>query len=187
MTLSEGLAVCLGLLLTPGPTNTLLALAAATAGRRAALALMPAEVAGYLVTVIPLLLFGQELLEGAPVLRQGLQIVAGLWVAFLAVGLWRGGELRAAAQEVSRRRVFVTTVLNPKALLFGLFVFPPVAAPLAAVLAGFVACILVAASGWVLLGTAAGRVAEPQVRRAAAVVLTALSVLLLQSGVAAAF
>jgi threonine/homoserine/homoserine lactone efflux protein len=54
MTGFELTVAVLVLLLTPGPTNSLMLLAGAERGLTGALRLIPAEVAGYLLTVLPL-------------------------------------------------------------------------------------------------------------------------------------
>jgi threonine/homoserine/homoserine lactone efflux protein len=52
----------LALLLTPGPTNSLMLLAGAERGLLRASRLIPAELMGYLTTVVPLALVGQSVL-----------------------------------------------------------------------------------------------------------------------------
>lgn len=49
------------LLLTPGPTNSLVLLAGAERGWLGALRLVPAELSGYLLTVLPLSLMGVKI------------------------------------------------------------------------------------------------------------------------------
>jgi threonine/homoserine/homoserine lactone efflux protein len=151
------------LLITPGPTNTLLALAGAEGGMTRALGLIPAELAGYLSTVTPLALLGTTLLAQAPVMEPVITATAAAWVAWLAVGFWRramaagnqpGGDSAAkppAPASVSAWAVFVTTLLNPKALVFGLVLLP--AGPsLAGAFAIFVGQIVIVAALWGFLG-----------------------------------
>jgi threonine/homoserine/homoserine lactone efflux protein len=177
-----GLAV-LALLVTPGPTNTLLAIAGAERGWRGALRLIPAELCGYLATVVPLALIGARLAEAAPGVRLGLTLVAAAWVAYLAWSLWRDpGRVRDTI-TVTARHVAITTLLNPKALVFGLLLLPaPEPARLLANLALFVGLVVGVASAWAALG-AALRSGRPNVRpglppawrRGAALLLAGLS------------
>ena len=187
MSLIESIVVCLGLLLTPGPTNTLLALAAATQGCRSALRLLPAEVAGYLLTVTPLLIFGQKILASAPDLQTLVKIMAGLWVGVLAIRLWRPSQAGIDADGVTPGRVFLTTLLNPKGLLFGLLLFQAVQDGQGSQDPGTLeGGILSVATVWVFLGAFAQGAPEIRIRRVASLVLVGLSALLLQSGIAAA-
>lgn len=165
MALSLFLSAVLALLLAPGPTNTLMALAGAGAGLRRVLRLIPAELAGYLLAVLPLAWLGAGLVERVPALAPGLKLVAALWVLSLALRLWR----RPAAGEdmpVTARRVFVTTLLNPKALVFGLVLLPAPADPaFAARLALFLACIVGVALLWGGAGRALGRIGKATAAR----------------------
>ena len=115
------------LLATPGPTNTLLAVAGAQAVRRPML-LPVAELAAYLATVVPLSIWGQQWLATTPTLRFGLTLAAAIWVAVLALRLWRQAA-KAAAEGAARAEITpldvgLTTLLNPKALIFGLILIP---------------------------------------------------------------
>ena len=114
----------LALLLSPGPTNVLMALAGAQGGRRRVLLFVPAALAGYLAVVVPLAWLGAEMLGRWPLLAVGLKLAAAAWVMVLAVRLWglRGAGDRAGG--VTAGRVLVTTMLNPKALIFGLVLLP---------------------------------------------------------------
>jgi threonine/homoserine/homoserine lactone efflux protein len=189
MTLFELSLAVLALLLTPGPTNSLMLLAGAERGLAGALRLIPAEVAGYLATVVPLTLFGQSVLETWPGLRTVVALAAAVWVAALALQLWR---LPAAAtvKSVGARALFVTTALNPKALIFGLVLLPSAdrLAQNLGLFAGLVVgvALLWAGLGALLRGTTFGQPGALFVlRRLASVFLGAMSVLLVLRGVSA--
>lgn len=153
MPLPELALALLALLLTPGPTNTLMAIAGAERGFARSAALIPASAAAYLLVTVPLALAGAEILAAFPALRSVVTIAAAAWVAVLAIRLWKIPSAAADAPAgVTASGVFVTTLLNPKALVIGLVLLPSATslAPRVAVLAGLVA---VAASGWLLLGS----------------------------------
>jgi threonine/homoserine/homoserine lactone efflux protein len=189
MTLPALALAILALLLTPGPTNTLLALAGAERGWRAALRLIPAEVAGYLLTTLPLALIGPGVLRVAPALGPALTGLAALWVGWLAFSLWRRPTPEPGAPpSVSARQVFVTTMLNPKALVFGLILLPA-ATSLWQAYVVFVTAILLVAGLWAGLGRSLGRhgrspVMVPILRRTAAALMAILSVTLAARAVA---
>jgi threonine/homoserine/homoserine lactone efflux protein len=149
------------LLVTPGPTNTLLAVAGAERGAARALRLIPAELAGYLTTVTPLALLGERLLDAAPQMRPVMTAVAALWVGWLAARFWRRSRAARGATPapgdsatlpaVTAAQVFVTTLLNPKALVFGLILLP--AGPsLPGAFFNFIVQIVVVAALWASLG-----------------------------------
>jgi threonine/homoserine/homoserine lactone efflux protein len=189
MTTPELSLAILALLLTPGPTNSLMLLAGAERGLIRASRLIPAELAGYLLTVVPLALVGQSVLEALPALRAAVALVAAVWVAALALRLWRLPEV-ATAQTVGARALFVTTALNPKALIFGLVLLP---SPdhLAGNLALFAGLVVAVALLWAGLGAMlrGGASGQPRalfvLRRLASVFLAAMSVLLVLRGVSA--
>lgn len=178
----------LALLLTPGPTNTLMLLAGTERGWRASWRLIPAELAGYAVTVVPLTLVGASFLAAMPGLRVAGALVAAVWVAVLALRLWqRPAGDSPAANPVGAWSVFVTTALNPKALIFGLVLLP---APdrLAANLLIFGGCIILVAAIWTGIGArlrgAHGHGQSAHLlRRLASLALVAMSLLLVARGV----
>jgi threonine/homoserine/homoserine lactone efflux protein len=102
-----------------------------------------------------------------PLLAKALRIVVALYLAYLAFRLWRSGVAAEAEQRLVRfRDVFVTTMLNPKALLFALGIIPLQAANAAVYLGAFVVMVMLAGSGWMLLGAAlAHGVLPPASRR----------------------
>jgi threonine/homoserine/homoserine lactone efflux protein len=161
------------LLVSPGPTNTLIALGGAARGFSRALPLIGAELSGYLLVITPLALFGRPLLEAHPALSGAVRIAAAVWVMALAVRLWARPGAGGDAGLVTFRRVFVTTLLNPKGLVIGLALLPATT-PLGLLpwLALFSALVLVVAGGWIAAGAAVGRATAgrvpPLLRRGAA-------------------
>lgn len=112
------------LLATPGPTNSLLLIAGAERGWPGAVRLIPAELAGYLATTVPLALVGVPLLDALPAARAAVTLAAAAWILWLAVAMWRAPAAGGGHPTVTARRVAVTTLLNPKALIFGLVLLP---------------------------------------------------------------
>lgn len=129
MTLLAFISAVLALLVAPGPTNTLMGLAGAEGGVGRAARLLPAELAGYLTTVLPLVWLGGAIQGQSPLVAVAVKLAAAAWVMFLAVRLWGRRDAAMAASRVSARRIYVTTMLNPKALVFGLVLLPAPAAP----------------------------------------------------------
>ena len=176
------LLAILALLLTPGPTNTLLTVGAAARGFRTSLPLLLGELAGYLIVVVPLATIAGSLLEGRPALAIALRLAAALWVLFLAIRLWRVSAVQTSPDGVSPvtiGQVFVTTLLNPKAPIIGLVIMPH--GPLAQIAPAIgLFSLLVAGTGtsFLVLGSLIGRapVLSPQlVYRIAAVCLGVFS------------
>jgi threonine/homoserine/homoserine lactone efflux protein len=190
MTVPELTLAVLALLLTPGPTNSLMLLAGAERGLTGAARLIPTELAGYFLTVLPLALAGTTVLADHQGFRSGLTLAAAVWVAVLAVRLWRMPGPGSAGRSVGARALFVTTALNPKALIFGLVLLP---SPdrLAANLALFAGLVVLVAVFWTGIGAAlrAGGSGQPRaicvLRRLASVWLAAISVILIAKGVGA--
>ena len=113
-------------LITPGPTNTLLASAGLPQGLRRPLPLVTIELAGYLVAIS---VWGRFLVQAAHALPWPpalLRVAAGVYIAWLAVDMWRAAvALPDSAQNASGMgSLFVATLLNPKALLFAGTIFP---------------------------------------------------------------
>jgi threonine/homoserine/homoserine lactone efflux protein len=155
MSLIAFVTAVLALLLSPGPTNTLICVAGARGGIGSSLRLLPAELAGYVSAILPLAWFGSELLGQWPFLGHALKLAAAVWVMFIAARLWRVGPGPAAEAEIGPRRVFVTTLLNPKALIFGLVLLPtPASAEFPARLAIFAALVSAVALIWGSAGSA---------------------------------
>ena len=167
MTLEFALALA-ALLLAPGPTNTLLALAGAERGWAATARLLPVVGLAYAASVLPLALAGEVVIPEGTALRNVVTLMAALWVAALAVRLWRLPRQGMAAAAVSGRTLFITTLVNPKGHIIGLVLLPGQAS-LAASLALFTLVLAAASAFWMALGTQMARQARmPLLRRVSA-------------------
>src|SRR3990167_2793218 len=98
LTILPFLVAVWALLLTPGPTNILLAVSGMRSGFVSSLRLLPAELGAYLLVVTPLSLVGPELASVSPVLPRILKLAAALWVLHLAIRLWRGRAAQLSAR-----------------------------------------------------------------------------------------
>lgn len=175
------------LLVTPGPTNTLLALAGAGQGVRRSLPLLVAELCAYLLTVSTLTLLLGATLARSPELMAVSRVLAAAWVLFLAVKLW-GAPLFPVGGDggVSARRVFVTTLLNPKGLIIGTVLLPQLGWPEVFPWLGlFAVLVVLIALVWLTVGAVVlrrlGAYAPRLVPRMAALTLALFSTLLLLS------
>jgi threonine/homoserine/homoserine lactone efflux protein len=149
------------LLLMPGPTNVLLVTSGAAAGLRASLLLVLAAILGY-AAAIALLVFGVgPLIRAVPSLDAIFKLLAACWLLWVAAALWVRGSLTSQQHaRLDPRGVFLTTILNPKALVLAFVVVPHLfdghlaqAVPYLASL-----CLLIALSGiaWLALGAMLG-------------------------------
>lgn len=114
----------LGILLFPGPTNTLLAASGALTGVRKSLRLLPCELAGYLIAIgvwyqvlRPLI----SLYPSGPLLSK---LLACAYLIYTVTQMYSPSPAASAAgPSVSPWRIFIVTLLNPKAVVFALAVF----------------------------------------------------------------
>lgn len=142
----------LALLAAPGPTNTLLAAAGASAGWRGSLRLIPAEIAGYLIAVLTLHAMLAEAMDTWPSARLAMRAGICLFLIWTAWRLWRSGCEGVAAPVLGPGRIFITTLFNPKAFVFAFGVLPLSHPSAPAYLAGFAALITIVASAWIAVG-----------------------------------
>lgn len=167
---SSGFLIGLALLLaTPGPTNTLLALAGATQPPRAAAALLAAELSAYLTAVILLGAMVLWLGGGMDGLRPWLQAGAALYLLRVALRMWRARPDAAGAGTVHPRQIALTTLLNPKTLIIALVLMPPgwcsEPAVAAAHLLAMAALIPAAGAAWFIGGRGLAAAAGARLRR----------------------
>jgi threonine/homoserine/homoserine lactone efflux protein len=181
-------------LVMPGPTNTLLAAAGLEHGFRRAVRLTVAECCGYLIAISFWGMFLLELARAVSWLPWAVRLVSAVYIAWLAIRMW-GATLDLAGGQrrtVNMRTLFVATLLNPKAILFGGTIFPAAAfASLAGyleVMGAFVALLFPIGSLWVAVGAQLGKgrlawLKPAYVLRGAAIVLGAFSVTVAWSAV----
>jgi threonine/homoserine/homoserine lactone efflux protein len=151
----------LALLVVPGPTNTLLAGAGATRGVRRSLVLLLGELAGYDIAITVM----REALGAAANATSSAQIVlkcaVATYLVFLAIRLWRA-PLNSGASGFTVRRVFVTTLLNPKGLIFALLIFPPPPIPVVPYVLAFSAMVVAIGASWIVGGSLITRFTSPR-------------------------
>jgi threonine/homoserine/homoserine lactone efflux protein len=170
--------VVLAVLGMPGPTNTLLATAGATGGVRRSLVLIPAESAGYLVTITTLGMVVGPAVTASPWLATVLRCAVGAYLVVLAARLWRhGGVSLAPGAAVTPTNLFVTTLLNPKGIVFALAIVPFGAPSVWRYMLGFLVMAVSAAICWVAAGAVLGGLANMRgwagfVPRVSAITLT---------------
>ena len=142
---------------TPGPTNTLLAAGGATMGFRRALSLVPAEASGYLFAILTARMVIGPAIASTPALALGLRLAVGAYLVSLAAKLWQHGGVGLTESPVTPRQVFLTTLLNPKALIFALGVIPFATANWWLYLLSFMALLVTMGVGWIALGASVTR------------------------------
>lgn len=167
----------LALLLTPGPTNTLLAAAGAQAGVRASVTLPVGEALGYLLTII-LSHIALDILSKHPGAIVAMKALAALWLMYSAFLLWRQPTASCrSACGISLRRILVTTALNPKAIITGTFVLPNLMpAAFLPALAIFLTLSMLTGFGWITLGAALPSSIRKHSYKGAAVILGLFSI-----------
>jgi threonine/homoserine/homoserine lactone efflux protein len=115
------------LLLTPGPTNTLLAAAGLGHGSREALPLIAFAVTGYIIAISGWGIFLASVEKYYPWLNVLVRVICSGYLLYIAVRVWRSAERppMSGSKTIGPATVFVTTILNPKGLLFASTIFPP--------------------------------------------------------------
>jgi threonine/homoserine/homoserine lactone efflux protein len=187
------LLASLALLATPGPTNTLLGASGAAAGFVRSLKLLPAEAAGYTIAISMLALAVGPVLATTPVVGMVLKLACAAWLAWSAYKLWReGSDAIVKSEPVPFNRVFITTLLNPKAIVFAFVIMPYMkdgrfadAMPYLAALLGLIACVAMAWIGTGALIRASHTAGAGLVRKVGAAALALFGVLLSTSALTA--
>ncbi len=117
------------ILLTPGPTNTLLASSGIQVGLRKSFRLIPAEAFGYLISITLWGFLIGKISVHLPLLPTVLKLFSAGYILYLALRLWRTATVVENFNQkgIRARELFVATLLNPKALLFASAIFPAIA------------------------------------------------------------
>ncbi|MDB5539482.1 MAG: LysE type translocator [Devosia sp.] len=163
----------LTLLGTPGPTNTLLATSGAVVGVRRSLPLLIGELGGYLIAVAAIRMVLGPVIHQWPVVGIGLKIAVVVYLGWIAFRLWRHDAALAGTETVGVRAVFITTLLNPKALIFALSIIPAEHPALAWFVGAFAIAVPSVGFAWILVGRAIGAASKNAgiIRRVASVAL----------------
>jgi threonine/homoserine/homoserine lactone efflux protein len=148
----------IAILSTPGPTNMLLVTASALRGARSSIILILAEALGYITSILALEILLGPLFSRLPYIGDGFRLCLSAYLLVLAWGLWRRGhQSQPLHRVVTPVQVFVTTVLNPKALVFAFTIFPFGHRPIWPYLLGFLVLLVFVSTAWVVGGEALGR------------------------------
>lgn len=148
----------LTILLTPGPTNTLLASAGAQLGMRRACPLIFIEALGYLSAISFWGYFTGALAQIFPSLPPVIQLISAFYILYLALKLWRSAQSHLALEgNIRQHELFFATLLNPKALILATVVFPIQAwqdtAHYSLYMGLFIIILIPIASFWIFLGS----------------------------------
>ena len=113
-------------LMTPGPTNTLLASSGIQVGVRRSLALIPTEALGYFISITLWGMIIGTVSKQFPIIPTMLKLFSAGYILFLAIKLWRTSsqEVNFNQPTIQAKQLFIATLVNPKALLFASAVFP---------------------------------------------------------------
>lgn len=147
-------------LLTPGPTNTLLMGAGVERGRNGVSTLIGAELAGYLLTISAWGLFLIPAQRHYPWIIVAVRAGASGYLAWMAIKVWRAAGTPAGMvrRTITPGSLFAATLMNPKGLLFASTIFPAHAFDnlemYAIAMAGFSCMLVPIAVGWVSFGMA---------------------------------
>ena len=177
------------ILATPGPTNTLMATAGAASGIVRSLHLLLAELTAYIIAIYAIRLVAAPILAQSPALGIALKVAVALYLVYLAIKLWRRPlVIDQTVAAISFSNVFATTLLNPKALIFALTVFPHEPELLASRTIAFALLVVAAGGGWIAMGAAVKRLSGKRagyIPRVASLVLVGFAGFLLRSAVLA--
>lgn len=150
------------ILLTPGPTNTLLAAAGLAQGLWSAVPLVAFELVGYLLAISMWGVFLTSIEQYYPWVGTTVRVACSGYLIYLAVQIWRATSEtpRSTSRTIGPMAVFITTVLNPKGLLFASTIFPAHAFDdgqvYVAAMALFTCVVVPIGTLWVAMGVVVG-------------------------------
>ncbi|MER9439204.1 LysE family transporter [Mesorhizobium sp. M0618] len=168
------------ILLTPGPTNTLLAVAGASQGLRASIVLVPAEVLGYAISILCITLLLGTFVE-YPFVTIAIRFFAALYLFSVATYLWRiPSDKHFERRSITFSSIFITTILNPKGVLFSLVVMPQNSGVWLEYFLALMVLIMIASISWIVTSSLMHtRLSVPIVRRAGAAVISLFAAVLI--------
>ncbi|WP_332700648.1 LysE family translocator [Devosia sp.] len=175
----------LALLATPGPTNTLMAASGAQRGVIRSLSLLAGELGGYFIAITVWTELVGAAPAGQPLVPAIAKLVAAAFLLWSAWKLWaNAGHADLVRRGITLGRVFTTTLVNPKALVFAFAIFPHLGFLARLPYLGLFALLAIGtAVGWMALGTAAARssgglLTSSRVERITAIALAVFATLL---------
>jgi len=175
----------LSLLATPGPTNTLLATSGATVGVRWSLVMLVGELGGYLISIAILRIVLGPVIAAQPMVSIVLKVAVAAYLAWIAWKLWARSAALTGDGAVTLRAVFVTTLLNPKALVFAFGIIPAEHEMLWAYIVAFAVTVPLVGFAWIVVGSVIGAASGERhaglVRKLASVALVGFAALLVRS------
>jgi threonine/homoserine/homoserine lactone efflux protein len=182
------------LLLAPGPTNTLLAAAGLERGWRGAFSLIACALAGYLMAISGWGILITSMENSYPWLSTTVRVACSAYLLYVAAKIWMSTKNPSISgpRAIGPATVFMTTLLNPKGLLFASTIFPPQAfddLQVYVMTTALFACLVVPIGVvWVSLGTVvgSGRVVSLnplKLQRALAVVIVVFSATLVWTAI----
>lgn len=119
---------------TPGPNNILSGSMGALYGYRRAVPFMLGVASGFLVVMLLCATLSSFLATNLPAVSQALRWLGGLYILWLAYGVYRRSSLLLEGPEKARPLRYwnglTLQFVNPKAILFGLTVYSAFLAPL---------------------------------------------------------
>jgi threonine/homoserine/homoserine lactone efflux protein len=171
-----------------------MAAAGAQQGLASARRFVAAALAGYLLAITVWIELVGAAAAAQPLVPVIAKFVAAAFLLWSAWKLWaKAGHADLAQRGITLGRVFVTTLINPKALVFAFAIFPQVSfVARLPHLALFGALVVATALGWMALGTAAARssaglLTSSRVERSTAVALMVFATLLVVQTVQGCF
>lgn len=139
------------LLILPGPTNAMLAMASKGLGPAGIGAPLAAVLAAYLSVIVPVSAFAAPYLHHHPVVFQVVKLISATWVLYLALRLW-GLIGPAQSSGPGFGQLFLTTLLNPKGLIVGLTMLPSRSSFAPDAIVAFLVAAAATSSVWLVLG-----------------------------------
>lgn len=163
------------ILLTPGPTNTVLATCGAAFGVKRAAVMPVAEALGYLIAISGFTIVS-DYLRGNDSALFAVKLAASIWLLYSARQLWTQATVHhLGTPKETFFRVFVTTLVNPKAMLVGTVIIPPAVSNPWVLIVTYAGLSLTMGLLWVLLGASMPRGIKRHAYKIASLVLSGFS------------
>lgn len=116
------------LLLTPGPTNTLLMAIGMQRGTKGAVPFVACELFAYTMAILAWGAILVPLQSGYPWAAVAVRVASSIYLVYIATRMWRSAPmaLNAGSGPIGLFNLFTATLLNPKALIFSSAIFPAI-------------------------------------------------------------